>query len=99
MENLSVTESKNKITEITSVELCELINSFRKKESKLVEKKYTEKQHKDLMKAIRDELDAMKVLGNNQRNFSLVEYTDKKGEKRPCFALNRDGALQILNKE
>lgn len=29
----------------------------------------------------------------------LVEYEDKKGEKRPCYSLNRDGMLQMLNSE
>lgn len=28
---------------------------------------------------------------NNQRNFTLVEYTDAKGESRPMYELTRDG--------
>ena len=42
----------------------------------------------------------MKTLGlNGERNFSLVEYIDKKGEKRPCYELNRDGMIIMLNSE
>ena len=43
----------------------------------------TGKHHKDVMKAIRNMEPAwMKV---NGRNFSLVDYKDKKGELRPCY--------------
>ena len=42
----------------------------------------------------------MEKLGlNNGGNISLVEYTDKKGETRPCFSLNASGMRQILNSE
>ena len=52
------------------------------------------------MKKIRKEDETLKTLGlNNERNFSLVEYIDKKGEKRPCYELNRDGMIIILNSE
>ncbi|NSB42455.1 phage regulator Rha-like protein [Clostridium saccharoperbutylacetonicum] len=29
----------------------------------------------------------------------MVKYTDKKGEVRPCYELNRDGMLMLLNSE
>ena len=52
------------------------------------------------MKKIRKEDETLKTLGlNNERNFSLVEYIDKKGEKRPCYELNRDGMIIMLNSE
>ena len=42
----------------------------------------------------------MKSLGlDNGRNLSTAEYVDRKGEKRPCYSLNRDGMLQMLNSE
>ena len=40
----------------------------------------TGKQHKHVMRDIRVLIEQ----GVNQLNFGLVEYTDKKGEKRPC---------------
>ena len=43
----------------------------------------TEKPHSDVLKAIRAMESAwIKVNGGN---FSLVEYTDRKGEKRPMY--------------
>ena len=52
------------------------------------------KQHKDVLKAIQ------KICANlpesfNGRNFAPVEYTDPKGEKRPCYHLTRD-AFSLL---
>lgn len=82
---------------INSVELCEIINEFRIEEKGTEAKRY---EHKDLMKKIRKELETMEKLGlNNGGNISLVEYTDKKGETRPCFSLNASGMRQILNSE
>lgn len=46
------------------------------------------KQHKDVLRAIR-ELDCSEEF--NRRNFALVEYTDGKGEKRPKYEITRDG--------
>ena len=79
---------------ISSKDLCDLINRFRSEEGNT-----TKKEHNDLMKSIRKEIQDLKNAGINEGNFSPVTYTDAKGEKRPCFSLNRDGALQILNKE
>lgn len=79
---------------VTSVELVDIINNFRKDEGK------TELRHNDFMTKIRKELETLTSLGlGNQRNFSLVKYTDKKGEERPCFELNHDGMLEMLNSE
>lgn len=79
---------------ITSVELVEMINTFRREEGN-----ETEKRHSDLMASISTEIKALTEAEINQRNFSLVKYTDKKGETRPCYSLNKAGALQMLNKE
>ncbi len=47
----------------------------------------TGKLHKDVMKAIRTMEEAwVKV---NGRKFALVDYTDAKGEKRPCYQLTK----------
>ena len=47
----------------------------------------TGKQHKDVLKAIRNMEPAwVKV---NGRKFALVEYRDQKGELRPCYQLTK----------
>ncbi len=79
---------------ITSVELIEMINTFRSEEGNT-----SEKEHSDLMKSIRKEIEVLEGVGINQGNFSPVTYIDKKGETRPCYSLNKSGALQMLNKE
>ena len=56
----------------------------------------TGKQHKDVMKAIRNMEPAwLKV---NGRKFALVEYQDKKGELRPCYQLTKTECLYIATK-
>lgn len=56
----------------------------------------TGKQHKHVMEAIRTMEPAWeKVYGSK---FRLVDYTDKKGEKRPCYELNKTECLYIATK-
>ncbi|MBQ3630640.1 MAG: Rha family transcriptional regulator [Prevotella sp.] len=56
----------------------------------------TGKQHKDVLKAIRNMEPAwVKV---NGRNFALVEYKDAKGELRPCYLLTKTECLYIATK-
>lgn len=47
-----------------------------------------EKEHRDILKAIRN-LDCS--LSFNERNFAPVEYRDSKGELRPAYQMTRDG--------
>lgn len=103
-ELIKITNEENFITErgtILSTNLVTIINEFRKVESEANEKKrFIELKHKSLMEKIRKEDEILKTLGlNNEQNFSLVEYIDKKGEKRPCYELNRDGMIIMLNSE
>lgn len=56
----------------------------------------TGKPHNDVMKAIRAMEPAWKKI--NGGSFSLVDYTDKKGEKRPCYELNKTECLYIATK-
>ena len=56
----------------------------------------TGKQHKDLMRAIRNMEPAWEKV--NGRNFALVEYRDKKGELRPCYSLTKTECLYIATK-
>jgi hypothetical protein len=100
MENKLMTLTNDKELRITSVELVDIINDFRKLESESTKRVYVELQHSDFMKKIRKELYVLKALGvDNGGNISLVEYRDSKGEIRPCYSLNRDGMLQMLNSE
>ena len=56
----------------------------------------TGKQHKDLMRAIRNMEPAwVKV---NGRKFALVTYKDLKGELRPCYSLTKTECLYIATK-
>jgi len=56
----------------------------------------TGKNHKDVMRAIRNMQPAwLKV---NGRNFTLVNMPDSKGEKRPVYQLNRKECLYIATK-
>lgn len=49
----------------------------------------TEKRHDAILRDIRNLLNQ----GVNAHNFVEVEYTDKKGEKRPCYELTKKGCL------
>lgn len=56
----------------------------------------TGKPHYDLMKAIRKMEHSWREI--NGGNFSLVEYTDTKGERRPCYSLTKTECLYIATK-
>lgn len=83
----------NNDIKITSLELLEIINSFREMEDK------KPKEHKNLLRDIKKEIEILETLNINQLNFEPVNYIDNKGEKRPCYSINRDGMLMLLNKE
>ena len=56
----------------------------------------TGKNHFDIMRAIRNMEPAWAKI--NGRRFALVEYTDKKGEKRPCYQLTKTECLYVATK-
>lgn len=56
----------------------------------------TGKAHKDVMRAIRNMESAWEKI--NGRKFALVNYTDGKGESRPCYSLTKDECLYIATK-
>lgn len=86
MEGLRITSPSSLIT---SLQLLEQINIFRKEDSK------SDLAHYDLLKIIRDELDEE----INEGRVSAVEYKDKKGEKRPMFELTISQARRVLFRE
>lgn len=79
---------------MTSLEVVELVNKLRKEEGN--EKV---KRHDVFLRDIRNEVNALSKLNIDAHNFVEVEYIDAKGEKRPCYQLNKQGIMQMLNKE
>lgn len=56
----------------------------------------TGKLHAHIMRDIRDEIEKLETGGvSYESKFGLVNYTDSKGEKRPCYQLSREGVLQL----
>ncbi|MGK5712923.1 Rha family transcriptional regulator, partial [Proteus mirabilis] len=51
------------------------------------------KQHKDVLKKISTLECSIEF---NQRNFSLVDYIDAKGEKRPMYEMTKDGFVFLV---
>ena len=93
-QSFKVMESNQEAT-MTSLEVVDLINKFRVEEGNEIVK-----EHKDFMKSIRNEIASLEKAGIiNGGNFSLVNYTDAKGEERPCYQMNKAGIMQMLNKE
>ena len=56
----------------------------------------TGKKHCDVLRAIRNMEPAWEKV--NGRKFALVDYRDKKGEKRPCYSLTKTECLYIATK-
>lgn len=85
---------------INSVDLVDIINDFRQLESSTTDKSFKELKHYDFMKKIKKELDTLESLGLSAAgNISVGSYIDKQNQERPCYSLNRDGMLQMLNSE
>lgn len=81
---------------ISSMDLVTIINEFRKVECE----DYTELKHDNFMKKIRKELETLGFLGiKADVNIYAGSYRDKQNQERPCYFLNRDGMLQMLNSE
>lgn len=89
-----ILQGTNNEVRITSIELVEMINTFRREEGN-----ETEKRHSDLMTSIKTEIDVLEKAGIGQRNFSLTSYIDNCNREKPCYSLNKAGVLQMLNKE
>lgn len=93
MNNLII--NNNEEIRITSKDLCDVINIFRKEEGN-----ETVREHNDLMKSIRAELKALENAGiDGQGNFSQSSYINKQGKIQPCFLMTEEAVMQMLNKE
>ena len=81
----------NKEVRMTSVELVDMINQFRKMEGNR-----SELLHKNLMSKISKEIEALDSLGfRGQLNFKPSSYVNSQNKEQPCYSLNRDGVLQL----
>ncbi len=75
--------------------MVDIINEFRG-----LEDGKAELRHNDFMTKIKSEIKAFKLLGlEGQRNFSQSSYINSQNKEQPCFELNRDGMLQMLNSQ
>lgn len=93
--NEIMTMSNENIVSMTSLEVVNLINSFRKEEGNEVLKK-----HDDMLKSIRKEIEVLKNAGiKDIGNFSETTYKDSYNRSNPCYKMNKAGIMQILNKE
>ena len=81
---------------ITSIDLCKLINILRREEKG---KEAKELRHDNLMASIKSEIESLKNLEIAELNFELGSYIDSQNQIRPCYILNDEGMLQMLNKE
>lgn len=76
--------------EISSLELVEQINFFRREEGKK-----TDLQHKDLLKIIRSEFE--EEIGEGK--ISPIYYTDSQNRRQPMFMLSLSQSKQVLLRE
>lgn len=84
----------NNEVKMTSKELCELINEFRK-----LEGNDTLKRHDNLLRDIDNEVKALENVGiSTFLNFEESTYSDDTRNYR-CYTLNKEGVIQILTKE
>lgn len=86
---------QTKIVTMTSLEVVELINNFRKEEGNEILK-----QHNTLMRDIRTELEILEKAGiEGQYNFVQSTYRNSQNKIQPCYKMNKAGIMQMLNKE
>lgn len=97
-ELLNITRDKE--LKITSVNLVDIINDFRKLESGTIGKEYKELRHDNFMEKIKKEANTLKALGlEGHLNFKESFYVNSQNKEQPCYELDRNGMLQILNSE
>lgn len=85
----------NKEVRMTSVELVDMINQFRKMEGNR-----SELLHKNLISKISKEIETLDSLGfRGQLNFKPSSYVNSQNKEQPCYELNRDGVLQLCMSE
>lgn len=91
----SLMETTNGKT-MTSLELVDLINKFRKEEYDVGGKDYKEKLHKTIMRDIRSELETMR--DNHNDYFIKSSFVDAQGKKQPCYLLTKIGVGRLCRR-
>ena len=86
--------NNNKEFTMTSLDVVDLVNKLRKEEGNTVEKR-----HDHFMSSIKDEIKALQLLGIGHPNFWESSYINKQNKKQPCYLMNKQGIMQMLNKE
>ena len=89
---IMLNNSNNQNLQKDSMQVATLIHETDKMSS-LEIAEITGKRHDAILRDIRNLLSQ----GVNAHNFVEVEYTDKKGEKRPCFNLTKKGCLILAS--
>lgn len=80
---------------ILSTELVDIINAFRD-----IEGNRKILKHKTCMEKIRKEIETLASLGlEGEQNFLPSSYINSQNKEQPCFELNKNGMLSILNSE
>lgn len=98
MNQLTIKLGENKT--IKSNELVNIINYFRKEEAMLTDSKISELRHDNFKTKIEKEIDTMNKLGlKGLLNFKESSYINNQNKNQPCYEMNRDGMLQMLNSE
>lgn len=86
--------TNEEIVTMTSLEVVELINNFRKEEGNEVVKR-----HDVLLRDIDNEIEALKNLKIDAHNFVETSYKDSWNRDKRCYKMSKAGIMQILNKE
>ncbi len=77
-------------------ELTTIVDNNDERMTSLQIAEVTGRRHADVMRAIRKMQSAWERI--NERKFALVEYTDPKGESRPCYSHTKEECLYIATK-
>lgn len=86
--------TNEEIVTMTSLEVVDLINNFRKEEGNEVVKR-----HDVLLRDIDNEIEALKNLKIDAHNFVETSYKDSWNRDKRCYKMNKAGIMQMLNKE
>lgn len=86
--------TNEEVVTMTSLEVVELINNFRKEEGNA-----TLKRHDVLLRDIDNEIETLKKLKIDAHNFVETSYKDSWNRDKRCYKMNKAGIMQMLNKE
>lgn len=91
--SFKVMENNQEAT-MTSLEVVDLINKFRKEEGNEIIKR-----HDVLLRDIDNEVEVLKSSNIDAHNFVETSYIDSCNRSKRCYKMNKSGIMQMLNKE